>query len=203
MTSTEKTSKRRTVADAEAELIAYKKQVRDEAIRVAAQQSWCDTGLNETLRNLALPEKRNYDIPIRVQVEVIRNVTVTGAESEEDARSKVFGQGDGQQWVREQYGSGYRYLAHEVPEPVTPDEAKVGDVDPTRAERLAARQSDTTNPGGVTRRTCEKTTDDFNYYCNRPAGHPPTQHVAVTDYVVVAVWPVDEAHPVREVTDNY
>lgn len=45
----------------------FQKLVRDTAIRVAEEQSWCDQGLNEVLEELGLePKNKTYRVTVRV-----------------------------------------------------------------------------------------------------------------------------------------
>lgn len=194
---TETATTRTTKRDSNADLEAFKRQVREEALRVQKDQGWCDDGLNTTLRNLGLPEKKNYEIRVRVTLEHITRVTVRDADSEEQAREQVFAeyQDDPARFVQSYYGRDYKYVSHDTPIPPNPNEAEVGDLDPTRDERDAARLSGTTNPGGVTRYSCENWNDARSYYCSRPRNHGGAQHVSGDGTRVTAVWPVDELHP--------
>jgi hypothetical protein len=47
------------------EFDAYKRQVREEALAVAAEQNWCDEGLNAALERLGLePRQNTYDVDV-------------------------------------------------------------------------------------------------------------------------------------------
>lgn len=73
--------------DQEAELRAFKRQVRIEALKAAQAMSWCDSGTNERLRKLGLREK-GQGVPIRVRIEAVREtIIVVDAEDAEEARA--------------------------------------------------------------------------------------------------------------------
>lgn len=90
-----------------AEFDAFRQLVREEAIRVARDQGWCDSGLNRTLSRLGLPEKRD----VRVRVQVTRPsmpreyvLRVSDAETEEQARALLAAPGRLDREVRDQLG---------------------------------------------------------------------------------------------------
>lgn len=83
---------RTALHDVERKFDAFREQVRDVAIRVASEESWCDTGLNAVLKELDLPRKSR---PFEVQVRLTQVVTVTvDAEDEDDAREKAENEND-------------------------------------------------------------------------------------------------------------
>lgn len=64
-------------------LDAFRAQVREEAIRVAESQGWCDEGLNRTLENLGLdPVTKEW--LVNVEVTATRVFTVTISSTTDD-----------------------------------------------------------------------------------------------------------------------
>lgn len=74
--------------DLNTSLIAFQQQVREVAIRVADEQSWCDDGLNEVLEELGLDKKEppEYDI----EVHVTYRFRATRANNQSDEPSEEF-----------------------------------------------------------------------------------------------------------------
>lgn len=154
---------------AEAVLDSYKAEVRKEAIRVAARQNWCDDGLNETLRNLGLPEKKTYRIPVTLTETRTVFLSIRDAESEDDAKAKA----TTPDFVRDNISLYGALLTAVVPEAKDPDEQVKGDLDTTY----------------VRRRQCENY-GTSGYYCTRESEHGGKQHIAGNGEVVTDVWPV-------------
>lgn len=188
--------------DWQAKYEELRRTTRAEAIRVAREQRWCDDGLNQTLRNLGLAEKREYDVPVTVTISREAVITVTDAESMEDARAKVaageFNDGTSVEgWVQGYLGSGNHLVSWEVPEVKPPSEVEVGDLDPTMEEQNAFHAM--VGDARYTARTCG---DGHNFpdgtygYCTRPRNHDLDQHVAGNGSRVIGVWSVSMEHPV-------
>lgn len=179
MTTSTRKSGSRVVTNEELE--AYKRQVRAEAIRVAAQQGWCDTGLNETLTTLDLPPKREYTVPVALTVTYIYPTVINDADSYEDAVEKVrtrVAESDAQQYVENVLGSQYKAVSVGVAEIPDPDNAVMGDADPTQRELAEADGN-----------TCGEYSPRGRY-CMRAYNHGGTQHLRVHNSRVTEVWPV-------------
>jgi hypothetical protein len=73
------------------DLVAYKKLVRRVGLLVAAEQGWCDSGVNEYLQALGLPPKQTYRVPVDAVVAQRLTVPVVDAESYEEAVELVRG----------------------------------------------------------------------------------------------------------------
>jgi hypothetical protein len=62
----------------------FREQVRDVAIRVAEDEGWCDSGLNEVLRELGLPPKTTtWRVPVVARAEQVVYVEVEAADEDE------------------------------------------------------------------------------------------------------------------------
>lgn len=173
----------------QAEFDAYKAQVRAEALRVAADQGWCDSGLNRTLRTLGLSEKR--DVSVRVQISrpapqpreyVLR---LRDAETEEQARQLL---ADPQRLAREvsrQVGfrlggsDGFTATVVEPAAATPPADAgavpQVGQPCPPEGTwyRVARVSQDPAQ--------CRELHAGGTWYCTRPTGHEVSEaspHVA-------------------------
>ena len=70
---------------ARVDLERFKDQVRDKAIEVAEEQSWCDEGLNSVLSELGL-EPKSQEYEVRIGLTACHTVT---AGSDEDAADMV------------------------------------------------------------------------------------------------------------------
>jgi hypothetical protein len=86
----------RKLREAQAELEAFKKKVREEALSIQESQGWCDDGFNEAMRALGLPEKQTFFVPVTVDTvtKPIKStwtvkIKVTDAQTEEEARASV------------------------------------------------------------------------------------------------------------------
>lgn len=170
MSTTETTPDETTEAPAAEETLAdYKRKVREEALRVATAQRWCDDGLNETLEKLGLAQKRTYRIPVTVTETRIVFFGVKDAESEEEARALAVTE----EFVTKNLSSNGKIVGVSVVEPKDPDEQEKGDLDTTYT---------------VSRRQCENYEGGF--YCTREPGHGGTQHIGGNGEIVQAVWPV-------------
>lgn len=148
-----------------AELEEYKERVRKEAIRVAQEQEWCDDGLNQALRNLDLPEKKNFRVPVQVISRRVVFAEVIDANSQEEANAKVLDR----QW---QIDNGFDYPEVELAKPKDPEEQTMGDIDTT---------FDAVGP------RCRKT-DRRGWSCTRERAHEG-QHISGNSEMVQAVWP--------------
>lgn len=90
----------------------FKEQVRDVAIRVQGEQSWCLEGLNRVLEELGLPGhmlEREFEVTVTVRATQQATVTVT-AISEDHARELVdngfdlvWDELDAGEWVIDEY----------------------------------------------------------------------------------------------------
>lgn len=213
-TTTRKTKAKATdgeSVDWKAKYEEFQRQTREEAVRVAARQGWCDTGLNETLRNLGLPEKREFVVPVKIVTEQTTNITVTDAMSMEDAVAMVAaGKWNGdttpESFTRGYWGNSVTYVSHAVPTRRGVTECEVGDMDPTGEEREEFRNlSDPVERR--TRNTCDQghsREDDGGgyYYCTRPRNHDADRHVGGGESIVRDVWDVTTESPVH-VTSTY
>jgi hypothetical protein len=75
---------------AQAALTRFQEQVRDVAIRVAEEQSWCDNGLNEVLEELGLERKeKEYEVEVRVEGWAYVTVTVTATNDDEAGEKAI------------------------------------------------------------------------------------------------------------------
>ncbi len=73
----------------ESELLSFRDQVREVAIRVAGENGWCDSGLNEVLDELGLdPKTSTWLVEVEVTARQTRTVSVE-AVSEEAAQDQV------------------------------------------------------------------------------------------------------------------
>lgn len=65
--------------------------VREVALRAKESQGWCDEGFNEAMRDLGLPEVRQFRIPVETTTVTKRRmyVTVNSMQTEEEARNYV------------------------------------------------------------------------------------------------------------------
>lgn len=149
----------------------YQAQVRAEALRVAKEMSWCDDGLNKTLRNLGLPEKQTYRIPLEIVEKRIVYVNVMDAATEEEARAKV----TAEEYLKANVALYGVMQSAVVAETKSPDEQVKGDMDTTYARRRQCEDYDRTTGSGM--------------YCTRERGHDGTQHIAGNGETVHAVWP--------------
>jgi hypothetical protein len=71
-------------ANVRREYDAFRDQVRDVAIRVAEDEGWCDSGLNEVLRELGLPPKTTtWRVPVVARAEQVVYVEVEAADEDE------------------------------------------------------------------------------------------------------------------------
>lgn len=74
---------REELAQLKTEFEAYKKQVRDVAIEVAAEQGWCDDGLNERLQELGLePMARQWEVTVTLLGRQEVKIRVTAASDD-------------------------------------------------------------------------------------------------------------------------
>lgn len=189
----------------EAALAAYKQRVRNESFRVAAQQGWCDNGLNETLRNLDLPEKRTYYVWTQIPVggtTVPARLAVNDAMSREDAEQQVRdGKVELTHVVRDAIYTAITAKAGQLlagAEPVRPTALVVDGPDFTLDEREAAVLADAR---WVTRHTCDDGVRHLvhgHLYCTRPRGHQNhgfEAHAAGSNTTVRAVWTTDGSTP--------
>lgn len=164
-------------SESEMTLDEYKAMVRKEALRVQSEQGWCQDGLNQTLRNLGLPEKQG---PVRVPVEVTLKrvivMTVDDVESEEEAYAKADDHEYVKQHVETVYGQHDRLVGHQLAPRKDPEELVAGDFDTSYAQRRA--QCENYNGKGI--------------YCTRERGHTGRQHVGSSGESVMAVWPIEE-----------
>lgn len=62
---------------------AFKEKVRETAIRVAEEQSWCRPGLNAELRGLGLEPLRHRYV-VHVELNAVQHVDVTVEATDED-----------------------------------------------------------------------------------------------------------------------
>lgn len=73
-----------------AEFEAFKEQVREKAIEVAASNGWCDEGLNEVLKELGLePKTRSFNVIVRVYGFQDVEVEIDEAANWDDAREQA------------------------------------------------------------------------------------------------------------------
>lgn len=147
----------------------YKALVRREALRVQNEMGWCDDGLNETLRNLGLPEKFGpVRVPVRVRTERIQVVTIEDAENIEDAHRRA----TDPEYMAEKLRVDRHELVHvEVVEEKDPDLLRRGDFDTSYEPRFR-------NQCGVrlNGRSCTR------------ARHDTGQHVANNGEMVTHTW---------------
>lgn len=71
------------------DVATYKRLVRKVAIAEARDLGWCDSGLNEYLGYLGLPEKTPQVVPVTVMVERTVMVTVDDADDRDAARAAL------------------------------------------------------------------------------------------------------------------
>jgi hypothetical protein len=112
----------------QAEFDAFRKKVREVALKVQGDQGWCDDGFNEAMQELGLPEKKTFRIPVRIHtvakpVErvIARTIVVRDAETEEEARMKTLAR-DPEELARDE-GLGDRFASvrvEAVPPPASP-----------------------------------------------------------------------------------
>lgn len=181
-------------ADAvQAEFDAFKQQVRAEALRVQREMSWCDSGLNETLSRLGLPQKTDVRVPVRL-IEVPRqprvetvSLLVPDAESAEHARTLLADREELTRRIRRAFGS---YWEPELLQPAPTDGTGVpvvGEERPAEGTWYATSAA----PGGPNQ--CRVVDEQTGVYCTRPLAHPADVHVAAGNSAgVLAVW---EASP--------
>mgnify|MGYP001550756403 CR=1 FL=1 len=62
----------------------FRTQVREKAIEVAANEGWCDSGLNEALEELGLePKTRTFDVEVQVTASQMVTIEVEAADEDE------------------------------------------------------------------------------------------------------------------------
>lgn len=174
-------------ADAlQAELAAFKSQVREEAIRVASEQGWCDSGLNRTLGRLGLPEKqqpRRVTVPIMVTSPVSVRVEIEGVASDAEALERIRREPElALSVARRMYGGHNSTIdLAPLPEPAAPREPgvapAVGDPKPEYGEWHSPSADG---------RQCGQHDENGNW-CTRDRNHT-SPHVASDSRRVLAVW---------------
>lgn len=168
----------RTEAPAEEALEEFRRKVREEAIRVAADNGWCDDGLNRTLRNLGLAEKRLYRVPVEVTLTQVGYIEVTDAMSMEEARASLASKSS-----EELHNLRRRNLT--VAE-VTGAKPWSRDGRPYEAGQMDDTVSGT---GGLREDWCNA--QQAGYYCTREQGHVDRgdlRHAAGNTEIITRVW---------------
>lgn len=170
----------------------FEQQVRSVAIRVAEENDWCDGGLNDVLRELGLPEKKIFYVPVRINGEYTYQVPVNDVQSEEEARASVAADPERTiKYLGYHYG-GYVKSFQVVEPPAQPDpESGVplkGQPCPEEGEFYAT----STESGGPNQ--CRvRGVMSSDVYCTRPLGHTADWHVAAGKNAgVLEVWPAEE-----------
>lgn len=171
----------------------FEAQVRSVAIRVAHEQGFCDSGLNDVLRELGLPEKLTYRIPVRVADAVVR-VSVRDAQSEDEAREML--RADPQRTLKSlERTTGLTVAQFEVLDAPPQPEPDAGVPLPGQARPAEGTwYAVSTQSGGPNQ--CRVRNEEGgipDLYCTRPAGHPADWHVAAgMNAGVLAVFPAQE-----------
>lgn len=165
------------------DLTVYQRLVRREAIRLAAANDWCDSGLNGVLEQLGLPPKQTFRVPVDVMVRQRVSVAITDAETLEEARERVAA-GEHVAEVQQAAGAGpgsrVRYVEHALPEPGV---YVFGDPDPTGYGERGNSTSRATREGrcGVS--------SPSGYVCTWESADHAGDHVAASYNEILAVWP--------------
>lgn len=174
------------------QLAKYKERVRAEAIRVAAEQRWCDDGLNTTLRNLDLAPKQRFTVKVRVKSEQVVKLRVDEAESLEQAIDML--RSDPERTSKSlQRRTGMAATDFEVVEPPAQPDADSGVPTPGQpAPEEGEWYAKSAASGGPNQ--CRVTSDYFDgVYCTRSVEHPADWHVAAGKNAgVLATWPAQE-----------
>lgn len=178
----------------------FEEQVRSVAIRVAQETGWCDSGLNDVLRELGLPEKKSFRIPVRIAGAVVR-VRVDDAQSEDEAREML--RADPVRTLKTlRRKTNLAVTEFEVMDPPPqpdPDSGVPlpGQVRPEEGTWYAVSEAS----GGPNQCRVRDQFSNPELYCTRPVGHPADWHVAAgMNAGVLAVFPAQEGD-VR--TDNF
>lgn len=164
-----------------AEFEDFKRRVRDEALRAQRSQSWCDSGVNEALRRLGLPEKQEFRIPVTVtrpapQPERL-TVTINDATSLEDAYRRLReNPAEIRRLVASQIGirGATDIQVADAPDPSAPP--AVGDSRPAEGPWYTYNTENWCNAPGST----------GHYRCSRPR-HTDGPHVASAGHIL-EVW---------------
>lgn len=165
------------------DLTVYKRLVRREAIRLATEHDWCDSGLNGVLQELGLPEKQVFRVPVDVMVRQRVSVAISDAESLEDARERIAAGGhvtEVQQAVGATPGSRVRYVKHDMPEAGVyvygdPDPTAYGERGNSSSRAMREERCGANSPQG--------------YVCTWESADHEGDHVAGAYNEVIAVWP--------------
>lgn len=168
------------------QLEAYKAKVRALAIRVAAEQGWCDSGLNSALEELGLPPKREFMVPVEFTLTRVRSTHVlVDAQTEAEAYERVR--------TDPSLVQAYAPFGGEITDVKIPDPPKMpeagsgvpvpGDPCPEEGEYYARSVA----PGGPNQ--CRVTDERAGVYCTRPLEHTPDWHVAAgANAGVLSTW---------------
>lgn len=165
--------------DQEAELRAYKRKVRIEALKASQEMEWCDSGTNERLRKLGLREK-GTGIPIRVRIEAVREtVIVIDAEDEEEARA-ILAEDPSVVTASQVILKGWVVTtAAPLPGRDPGQDYTIGDPDDTLQVIHQA--------GDYSTLMCEKYNSRHGY-CTLPRGHDHRQHVVGNGTSIIGAW---------------
>lgn len=80
---------RQTVTDLQNAQRRYREQVREVALRVKADENWCDSGFNAAMEELGLDGiSRDYNVEVSLDLRYSTTITVT-ATDEDDAEQQV------------------------------------------------------------------------------------------------------------------
>lgn len=179
----------------QAEFDAFKVQVREEAIRAAQEEGWCDSGLNSALRRLGLREKAEpqpVEVRITRQPEANTYTVYVEADSADEARrllteDQVRLRREVQHQIGFRHGNVVEMAVVQPPAPVEPGAVPaVGNAAPAEGDwyRRAQVSGD--------REQCRELDPDRRWYCTRPVGHAVSEespHVATSaSEGVRAVW---------------
>lgn len=166
-----------------AEFEDFKRRVREEALRAQRSQGWCDSGVNEALSRLGLPQKQEFRVPVILtrpapSPETV-TVTVTDAASLEEANRRL----------RENPTELRRLVVSQVGIRGASD-IRVLDPSPDPSEAPAVGDP---RPGEGAWYTheypnwCGASSSSRHRQCSRPRGHTDGPHVACSERVL-EVW---------------
>lgn len=175
------------------ELDEYKTNLRKVLIRVAAEESYCDSGLNDVLEELDLAPKRTFYVKVRLtSYEQTFKVPVHDAQTQDEARALLeAGDDQARQIIKSYYGS-FSGDFEVVPPPVQPAADSgvplPGQPNPGDGEWYA-----TSVTSGGPNQCRVRAEEDTNLYCTRPLDHAADWHVAAGKNAgVLEVWQAKE-----------
>lgn len=171
----------------------YKTKLRTVLIRVAAEEGYCDNGLNDVLQELELPTVSKFVLPVRVNGHATKLV-IRDAQTEDEAKA-ILADPDKAKAILGQagYWFGDGPVELEVIEP--PAQPAPGTGVPLTGDSAPAEgtwYATSVVSGGPNQCRVDGYVNG-NLYCTRPLGHAADWHVAAGKNAgVLEVWPAKE-----------